>query len=60
MRINYILVLSLILLISTSILFFTSNPINDDSLDSEKCNCSGPKALNSELNKIDNQETVSP
>ena len=51
MRKNYyIIVLSLLVLISSVIVFLNAKPVLNDQLGSTQCNCSGPKAFKSESN----------
>ena len=51
MRKNYyIVVLSLLVLISSVIVFLNAKPVLNNPLDSIQCNCSGPKAFKSKSN----------
>jgi hypothetical protein len=47
MKNYYIAALSLLVLLSSLIVFLTSKPVIYDELDSTQCNCSGPKAFKS-------------
>ncbi len=52
MKNNYILLLPLLVLLSLSVIFLTSKPVINDTLNPKECNCSGPKT--SKSNSINN------
>ena len=49
MKNKYMIVLSLLVLLSASVTFLISKPVINDALDPAMCNCGGPKANQSKL-----------